>query len=1019
MSEANSPNELLTKITESATVSEVLEIMDQIDTGLAQGQLTLSMNDVYGIQLNAFDRLQELTVDEPYIAEPILLERVMPLCLKENPEHSISLLRVRERLANWINQYPESPRFELRNRVLDKLLPALTGPTPKAACWTLSHLGYRTSKIIEALWQIIDCDDNEIGDEALRTLSWLGYSSKEQPSFVEEVNRRARTRFSSSLVWAMARLASPESINLIYDSWLTAADRSIKQVDISLAFTAIRDILARYYDDLGLQDDTWRQVSDLVEQEPSEYSRAFDIGHIPSKCNSLLVVPALLNWTAHIAENSWGRHLLCLRLEECVMPRQIEGWAHADNVNLDLLISDACQNTNFDGMVSTLEQVTKKTAWETLLRAGVAKTLSLFAPAVEDEEGKYIQKEIMDLLSHFRITPLPDPAVKWITERFDEPSAGIEDGRGFARRFAAVQMARSAATAEAFDALLNFGYTHQKQVMMQSIEALAEVAVHLAGKGDISAIDKLVERTVNSREGHQRLAAAAALEEIAAFESSLAKRYADQIVPLLFEEQRNDLEKGTLLSALGCLSGWAIPDKLLPSLEAWARKKDRWIGGGSLFVLAKQGKLAQNESLLVDILSLQKVNDAWNVQPGKEAFEFDWAPYTIGLLYHQDPETFLPAIVTLVQHKDWRVFTQVLQWLRVSHAGPNSFLMPQEIEETLLQRIRTKQTAFYGETEIFDLMARVAPQALAREKWEESFNNWLPDSRRALAVALGEVKTNDDERADVLLRLQALALDSAYAVRRAAYRGLAHHSMNFLQALCRTWASASSIDIVLRAAEASAWLSPTESFSADDLTALFHTLAFHAEENVRETTTRAWDERRNRNWATEYQDRILKVKGESNEEILNAWCYSSAIIRIGDDFSIKAIQQHLGQTSLPPNVRFWLKSTVEEMEKYWRKTTQKWPEPWQDLRGTIEQGHGQLITSDGKAIEVQYQVWQQSDATPVEKLSWGGSISSTDVLLNVTSEKVILEDGRQGRVLLTNTYSFHDIGFIGNGPYPS
>src|SRR5207237_5233553 len=113
-----------------------------------------------------------------------------------------------------------------------------------------------------------------------------------------------------------------------------------------------------------------------------------------------------------------------------------------------------------------------------------------------------------------------------------------------------------------------------------------------------------------------------------------------------------------------------------------------------------------------------------------------------------------------------------------------------------------------------------------------------PDARVALADALGEatyISIHAKTKAVTLLSL--LTGDGRYAIRRAAYRGLARQSMQSLQTLCLMWLQAPTLELRQRAAEAWAWLSNDDADS--DLEArVYQILATDVEKVVRETVKR-------------------------------------------------------------------------------------------------------------------------------------------------------------------------------------
>jgi hypothetical protein len=130
-------------------------------------------------------------------------------------------------------------------------------------------------------------------------------------------------------------------------------------------------------------------------------------------------------------------------------------------------------------------------------------------------------------------------------------------------------------------------------------------------------------------------------------------------------------------------------------------------------------------------------------------------------------------------------------------------------------------------------------------------------------------------------------------------------------------------------AEACGWLEGVKTEDGSDaFEKLYQDLVTDWEKSVREAAERTWKERRKRLWAEQCLSIVMNVKCQTNEEILAAWRYGEALVRIGDDSCIRALREHLSEESLPPNARYWIQQIIEKMQENWRKTTREWPEPW-------------------------------------------------------------------------------------------
>ncbi len=1026
-SESGIYRQLLTQLAEGSDINAVLQALESLEK--ASGPDQLPNRDKYELVSRAFQALRQLTADAPNAAEPLILERLLPYCVTDCPSARVPLAMLQQCLADWCSQYTEAVNRDLRQKALGKLHPFLETGDPRAACWTASYIGYREDGLVDALWAIVRNNDSAAGDTALSTLVALGVPDKGRNSILTELHKRATMRSPSlSLISALSRIADPTSVQVVYENWLDASRQNLQASDLSSAqpirgsfvLGIFRSVLDSKSDAAALQDQIWQMLVSLADEQPQEYANDFYLGQTAPMCNSVLVASQMLKWLAQQTDQQknpeWARYLIGLRLEECVRPRQLEGWADISGEKaLELLHHDACQDTGHDVVLTTQQDMVKKKAWETLFRAGHKQALDWFCEAVEQETSGFIQQTIMEWFSVFRIEPLPEIVVQWIQEPYSiEP--GKVDSRKLAPRMAAIRMARSAASREAFCALLGFGLTVDGQVLEQSVEALADVALHLIRQGDVSVTEELLGAIANGRE-HTRIAASYAFQQVAAFFPSLVLDHARKLVSAARDQSRKALERGTLVSTLGYARGWRIPSEFLKDLEVWAHEPERWVGGGSLEALARHGYLFGNQQLMQEILGLRHVEDGWDLADTGEYLE--WRPYILGLLYYDHSQELAPAFARLLQTSDFLHVPQIYGWLIASHLGLSRPPLPRVIRDALIKRVYSGQSQTSSETGGFEVLARLAPRDLAQEEWEGVWSKWLADSRAALADALGEADLDTDSQSKAVSHLQLLAGDGQYAVRRAAYRALARQSMDALHKLCLSWSVAPSAELRQRAAEACGWLGLEQNKAERGrFEELYQELSVDREKSVREVAKRAWVERRKRHWAQQYLSIVMNVQGQTNGEMLDVWRYGDALTRVGDDSCIRALKEHRTGKVHPPNVRYWLERIIEGLQKNWRETTQKWPDPWFAWSGQIEKGRGKLLALDGQVLEIEYSIWLQPAREPSEHHDWGGAAWPIPILSELGASRIEFADGRQGQVMVSRISGGIAV-FRGNGPYPS
>ena len=1014
-------DELAEACSQGNSSEEILACLEEVRKLQTSGDITLERR--LQIQLTAFQTVRNLlrTTQSSKAAELVILQYLAPTSLLSDEPGQYLIRQHRDVLGEWLNELPDVDRRSIRAKVLEQALPLLDGTSVRDACSVISSIGYRDAAVVEALWKSVRSNDSEVGDAALSTLSWLGITGAEKPQVLQELHSRIAKRYNERLVSAVVALADTSSYPVILEHWLHPTARAALAVDASLAFSAIRDIADGHDDDPKLQDEIWVETTRLVEQDPRSLYRDFVVGHIGECCNSPAVVPTVFTWQGQHADwfdnASRTRYLAEGDMGKCVKPRQLEGWASGvDEAFLASLHGEACLDTMDDSYATTEGILTKEAAWKTILRLGYEKALIWFDAAVVGEKGRFVRARVMEYLACFRLDPLPDIATRWVVERYDDP--GDNDARELSYRMAAVRIARSAATQDAFEHLLNFGFTYKGMVLTQSSDAVAEVALALMQQGHMGVTDRLVRVMLESQSNGQRLVSAHALESIAArseYRSYLVP-HTQSLMRLLYDNQRDEIERGLLLNVFSYLTNWTVPEPMLEDLFKWSNQPDRWIGSGSLRILANHGRLETHTGLMKDVLSLEWDGRSWRLKSDKTRFE--WAPYIIGLLYQSNPKAFTSAIVSLLGFRDWFPVAQVARRLAITQGTPGQSEIPSEIVDALIRRVYERNSSAYGETEVLELLAKVAPRALTAQDWNQVVDSWMSDIRVALANALGQAVSPQIDLGRCLSTLGHLAEDSLYAVRRSAYRSLAKQSVDVLYGLCTSWLDSPLLKLSLRAAEASGWIENVKLKDGQDgFEVLYATCNNHVEGAVRQAAQKSWDERRRRLWAREYLNRIKSITGKDNTEILRVWCYGDALSQIGDDECRRELLEYASAKTLPPNVRYWMGHILEELDKNWRQTTQKWPEPWVDMGGAIESGTGKVILGS-RVIEIQYSTWRIPAASPTEQHSWGGMMTAASVpVLNFPTAIIELEGGRRGQI--TNIGSLNSMAtFRGTGIYP-
>lgn len=968
-----------------STIEQVLAGLERIERCRADGEI--SVEEAYELRGSSFGILQDLTAEDAGRAAELIEQELLPYCVGATNDHE-SLARYlisayRDGLVDWLNQYHPPQRAVLRERVLTWLIARLQGQTARQACWTIAKIGFRDPRAVEVLQRIVPHADRETGDIALSTLVALGVPSLDRSRLLRSVNRRLNAGPSYQLIVAAMGLGERSSIPALWRDFLRSEDEDTLQSISYMCLQALTSIAASLEGDPSVQRRVWQCVRTAPDKAPQVFASAVYLNStIAPNCNLARVVPDLLRWLASppppLENASYQWHLLSLRMLECIRPAQLEGWAKVKSGSARRLLRSATLAVSeVKGRSFTFEMHWKRAAWDVLIHAGDRRFLTSAQGLILRETNPYLSLDLAKRLACFRI-PLSREAAALLRSECDI-HANEESGE-WARHMAVMLLAGSASSREAFQALLDSRLTVRGSVLQQTVDLASEAAVTLRDlTGWPTADDILSVAEIAPAESRRQIA----LGILATFATRdlIPPETAPRLNRLLGDDTWSDFDRSNLVRVIGSASVVLDP-ATQDLLRTWAGAHDNWLGWRSLEVLAHSGLLAADEELLRHRLGLQRDDAAWDLVPG--SVHTQWSGFFTGLLYQQHPEAFEPAIVTGLRGDNWRWVAQALSGVVAAHTGPARRPLPRVVLDALLARAKERQSRVSAESEIFPILAQVAPEELVAAPWDQYWNDWLPEACIALAntlCALAGVPLVK-QHPSALHILTELAQHAHFGVRRAALRALARLSPESLAMAVSAWARAGlesenpdpwTVEIRQRAAEASVWLTAESNggVSADELLKI---LRGDAEPAVRTAADRATDSRRKRRYAALYLERVCAVQGQTNSEILSAWPYGAALAQIGDDESVRTLQDRMDAASLPPNVRHWLRRIIEATEEHWQKETRDWPEPWLAWPGRIEEGDGSALLSDGREIPVHYSLWQRAPASLDQRGSWGGAL---------------------------------------------
>jgi hypothetical protein len=506
-----------TKIEAALDISVIGEILTHIEN--LQKIREIETKTKLELQLQALRRAQSLTLNEPLIASTLITEYLIPSVVMEVPVAQFAQYRHRQCLRDWIDQYGSERRDELRNGVVSLLLPFLAEPDPRATCYTLSEIGWREERLTEALWNILRRHDSEIGDVALSTLVSLGAQHGEKPGVSDDLRdeflRRLRHRQNNSLLYVGRVLAEPAVVGEIQRRWLSEVDAENWGRFQSSSLRILAETADQNWRDEALQDQLWSQVATMFTQSPDLL--AFDVllgNDLGPRFNTPLVVSSYLSWMdrEQIGDRETRENdvwVVLHRLQECVRPRHQIGWLESrEAVKIrETVLTD----TRSPGVAPSHEAHAKKMALDCLLRLGIQDSLSWFDEGLTNESNSFMQQALCNHYACYRLPTLPELVIRWLTERYDWETWRRDDLE-YARRLGAIRVAESSATPQAFDYLLNFGFTANGEALLDSARALSSVALTLLHEGE-DVLPRLVETAINGAY-HQQQCSVWALEPL-------------------------------------------------------------------------------------------------------------------------------------------------------------------------------------------------------------------------------------------------------------------------------------------------------------------------------------------------------------------------------------------------------------------------------------------------------------------------------------------------------------------------
>jgi hypothetical protein len=863
------------------------------------------------IREDIYAAFRELPADDLGAVTTAVVNDLLPNCVQsgEDPrtDQAYAARRYQDILATWLAELSEDSRQRTRSIILASLAEYLGGDTAAGACWTIAKIGFRERVIVSRLWGVIETSSDLVGDIALACLIALGVPEDARPRIVTALIQRARARRNVPLLNALRLMADPATLGVVAQNWFVSDSEDRESDFSSHAVRILVDITDAHSENLVLQDAIWGTLEGLFDKLPQLDVALFLGSDVVPRCNSPYGVQYLVSRMDPVGTRSNGsrqRELACIRLAECVRPRQVEGWAlGAQPAVRDRLYGDVQLDTDYGGRDQTEDGSIKQASWATLLLLGDRSLPSAetFEACIARETSPYIRGHLCDDLSCFRIEPLPSTAERWVTE--DHNMSYLDAGASLSWRLGTSAIVAAVPSRASFATLLNFGFRYDGHVMQRLVDLLGAQAAELLRNGDTSVPSLLLQAAGPHSPGWRRAAALGALEDLA-LEEDLPPGFVDQLAELLDDGTLDGYSRQVLIRTIGVMGVSPANATLTARLRQEAEESiDQDVRWAALGALGRLQALVEDSRLMANALGLKLEGRTWTVGPQTEMPD-GWVR-TVGILYSQHPTKWAQPISQAIRRGGWVQAERAARVVFFVHSRVGAKSVPRSVRAALIARTVTEDPFRGRSSEMVYVSARMAPGALASSRARKEWSTWDNSSVIRLAESFGaadEISERDNE--SMVNWLVDISTSSTYSVRRAAYRALARKATQAFEIEQSKWTRSMSAFDRQRAAEAGAWM-PDPDWKA---------LKADEEPSVRAAVERSRADRRDREWADLYVERLREVDPGSNAAILAAWPYAEALKRIGDESTSQQLEVlvNLGNAL---NTRSWLRQILADVDK--------------------------------------------------------------------------------------------------------
>jgi len=866
------------------------------------------------------------TRTRPEVVSEIIDKLVLPFIeLKKDADDEsvrflIDLDYLRKNVSQWIYQYPYDEMSAVRESVLSVLEKRLRITPQDSFFWCVSQIGFRNDPIEKLLWELANSNE-KYAAIAARTLIATGLNETERDSVLDLVKSQiGKTSFVELTQLAIQELVGPKRMQIAVD-YLHEVFRqkeSTHPLGRSLAISVATRAVERCEDDATIHEEIWS----MVNQSGNEVVQSGEYGF---RCNSSDVVgDYFARFTGEMRQEKSERghldYIFLSRLQELVKPAHLRGWRKfKDEEVVKWLETIASQDTGHRGQFTTTSSELKPLAMATLLELGFQPDKAFIEKSVAEESSGFVVQNVAKLLACTRVHELPSSILELVSE-CRQDTGRIQEGDNtdseyFCQQLGLIELVQACRSRNAFEALLSFGFTYDGGVLMATVDAICELAIARIEEGDDDVVERLLGIIQHSENKNHREAAVSVFCRLC-WSGYVHGENLNQLVSFAQDETLEAFTRSEVLEAIA-RTDFKVTDDSKTDLWLLSDSDDETLRWRSLEVFIKRDWLDEAaEQLVLERIQLSPSGNRMAVTEPESLL--GWQAYLLGILYQKNVGRYAPAISAAFDRARADVFYQLIRPVkRVGDANPAKVIA------ALASRIRSLNTSYSTDTGLFSVLAELSPKYLMDLIESNQWHDWRMEGRAALCEA-AEIALRHLPSCDTLLCLLPFIKDSSFQVRRSAYRllGRVDHERLFIS--CRLWADSGDMEWERRAAESTLWL-PTRLYSDDMLRAM--EFQGHREPSVREAFDGVLLRRRQRKWNEDYLETLFSVCRSDSFDVAEAFRLSRAIGKLGDDETVKRIDQFIASSALPIAARNVLKRTKKQVEKQWKQTTAKWPEP--------------------------------------------------------------------------------------------